>query len=101
MKLTSKTDFTSSSVVERRGFICATPAFATIRVKGPSFETVSWIREVTSSEEVTSATTPMARGEVVLVSVPVGFGRQWRLLISVTRVDMSGEAEGMSFMQTL
>lgn len=56
---------------------------------------------MTSSEEVTSATTPMARGEVVLVSVPVGFGRQWRLLISVTRVDMSGEAEGMSFMQTL
>lgn len=80
-------------MVERRGFIWAIPALAIMRVRGPSFETVSWIREITSVDEVTSAITPMARGVVP----SLGF----RALISETRVVMSEEAEGMSFMQTL
>lgn len=80
-------------MVERRGFIWAIPALAIMRVRGPSFVTVSWIRVWTSVEEVTSAVIPMARGwEGSLLCL---------LLISVTKEVMSEEAAGMSFMQTL
>ena len=73
------------------------PAFAIISVNGPSFETVSSIMFETSAEEDTSATTPIARGGALSVSVDLAE----RLLISETTAEMSPPAEAMSLMQTL